>query len=157
MTWCDFLKNLLIALIPALIVVAAAILTLRQFYSQKWWEKRAEVYYNISEDISRLLFCIDEQYEHSIEAKKLSEERWLTLQNEYTTRVESLKMILAGGLFIISEKIFKELGVLIKNLDSTRYREQDESMAEYIGKDYVAVRNFKNSFNNLAKKDLKMK
>jgi hypothetical protein len=54
MSWVDFCKNFIIALTPALIIAAAAIISLKQFYSQKWWEKTSETYSAISRDLSSL-------------------------------------------------------------------------------------------------------
>lgn len=157
MTWCDFWKELIIAFVPALLVIIAAIITFKQFYSQKWWEKKAEVYYKISEHTARLFFCISELYDHYSGAEQLSSERNGVLQNEKATRLEELKMILAGGLFIVSNKIYKELKKLFENLDNISFNPEKEPLADYIDKEYEAIKIFKESFNSLAKKDLKIK
>ena len=159
MTWLEVLKNILIALVPA---TAVAIITanitvkksLRQFRSQKWWEKKAETYSAISEDLSRLFFCTKELYSDSVGEVNLDDHRIKTLDNEHGRRLESFKMILAGGAFIVSKEVHKEIEALIKNLDSNNYNQQKESFAEYLGRDWDSIEKFKDKFNELAKKDL---
>lgn len=58
----NFLQGFLIALMPAFLVsVITAYITVRlsvkQFSSQRWWEKKAEAYSHIIERSSELLYC----------------------------------------------------------------------------------------------------
>jgi hypothetical protein len=140
-----------------LLVIAAAILTLKQFYSQKWWEKRAEAYSAISKDLSSVFFCVKELCAELEGEKELADHRRKTLNNEYLRRLDSLKITAAGGAFIISKEVYEELELLVKNLESNYYRQEKESLADYFTRDYHFIETCKNNFNVLAKKDLKIK
>ena len=53
----EITQGILIALIPALVVsiITAYVtvrLSIRQFYSQRWWDKKAEAYSQILEHLS---------------------------------------------------------------------------------------------------------
>ena len=48
----DLVASLLIAVVAAAV---SATVTARSFYSQKWWEKKAEVYSNILETLGDLV------------------------------------------------------------------------------------------------------
>jgi len=61
----EFARDIFIYLISALIVsIITAYLTvkfsIKQFYSQKWWEKKAEAYSNIIEKLSYLQYYFGE-------------------------------------------------------------------------------------------------
>jgi len=164
MTWCDFWKNLIIGLIPALIVAGAAIVTLKHFYSKKWWEKKSKNYSAISRDLAKLSFCVEEVRAELESGKKiLDNHRSETLGNEYRRRLDSLKITKAGGAFIISKEVSKELGSLIKDLENNYYNRQTEFigdnfskiLSEYYRKNYQLIETCVNNFNKLAKKDLK--
>ena len=157
MNWYCFWKDFIIALTSALIIAAAAVFSVKQFYNQKWWEKKAESYSKISEDLSRLFFCVSEQYDESIGVKELTGERLGQLWREYRRRLESSEMVWAGGAFIISKDVHREFDVLIKTLSNNHYKEQEEPYSDYIGRDFEAIKNFRDSFNKLAKRDLKIK
>ena len=147
----------MISLLPAIIGAVVAIKVSSRQINQGWREKKNDVYSKISEDISRLFFCTEELYSESVGEKMLDDHRIDTLNNEFGRRLESLKMILAGGSFIVSKEILTELEVLIKTLANNSYKQQEESFADFLGRNYDAIKKFKDSFNNLAKKELNIK
>lgn len=154
MTWIDFWKNLIIALIPASVIAIAAVISLKQFYSQKWWEKKSETYSAISGDLSNLFFCVKELCAELDGEKEFGDHRRNTLCNEYGRRYDSLKKTAAGGAYIISKEVSEELEGFIKNLESNYHHSEKEPLSDYYGRDYDLIETFKNNFNNLAKNDL---
>ncbi|MBA7628915.1 hypothetical protein ES703_36412 [subsurface metagenome] len=153
--WWIVLISALSSLITAVVVAIITVrLSVRQFYSQRWWEKKSEAYSDISKDLSRLFFCIGELYAEAVGEKKLNKHRYETLNNEFLRRLESFKMIVAGGAFIVSEEVYKEIEVLIERLSNNRYMQDKEPFWDYLGRDYEAIKKFKDTFNKLAKADL---
>ena len=156
MDWKAILVSASISIIPAIIgAIVAVKISSRQAY-QKWSEKKNEVLYNISEDLSRLSFCMEELYSESTGEKELDEDRYKTLNNEFGTRLESFKMILAGETFVIPKDVHEEIKVLIESIDNNHYKQQEEPFSDYLGRDCEAIKRFKDKFNNLAKKELKI-
>jgi hypothetical protein len=155
--WKAILISASISIIPAIISAIVAVkISSRQVY-QKWWDKKNEAYSNISEDLSRLLFCIEEIYSDSIGEKQLNDHRIETLNNEFRRRLESFKMLLAGENFVVSKEILEEIKKLIEELDNNHYKQEEEPLWEYIERDCAAIKKFKDKFNELAKKELKIK
>jgi hypothetical protein len=162
----DFWKNIISDSFSGIIVAIgtvgaaaiAAILTVRKslkkFYSQKWWEKKAELYSCISEDLSNLFFCIKELCSESEGEKNLDSHRRDTLGNEYRRCLDSLKKTSAGGSYIISKEVSEELEILINKLENNYHNPQKESIADYYGRDYKAIETCNKNFNKFARKDL---
>lgn len=145
--------SLVVAVITSFITVR---LSIGQFYSQKWWEKKSETYSLISRDLSNLFFYVKEICAELEGEKELSDHRRDTLGKEYLRRMDSLKKTAAGGAYIISKEISEELEELIKNLENNSYNPQKEPLSDYYARDYKFMVTFRNNFNNLAKKDLKI-
>jgi len=103
----EFTQGILIALIPALIVsVITAYLTvrlsMRQFYSQRWWEKKAEAYSNIVEHLSYLQICIQKWLDHWTNVKELREKDKKELIDKYNRARESVQKAAVIGAYIVS-------------------------------------------------------
>lgn len=141
--------------------VIAAILTIRKFYSQKWWEKKAETYSAISKDLGNLLFCVIEINSEFGGGKKLGSHRKETLSNEYRRRLDSLKVTAAAGDFISSKEVSKELLALVEDLENNSYNLRKEFigdfskvLGDYYKSNYQIIETRRRNFNKLAKKDL---
>ena len=166
MDWLSILTSVLISLVPATAVAFITVrLSLKQFYSKKWWEKKAESYSAISKDLANLLFCVKEINSELGGGKKLDDHRRETLGNEYRRRLDSLKITAAGGDFISSKEVSRELMLLVDDLE----KKSNNLTKEFIGDDfrrvledyykdnYRTIETYKDKFNDLAKKDLNIK
>lgn len=76
----EFTQGIFIALIPSIIIAIIAIiapfvtvkLSLKLFYSEKWWEKKAEAYSHIVEHLSYLQYYFGEWWlSEGLHEKKL--------------------------------------------------------------------------------------
>jgi hypothetical protein len=158
MDWLSILTSVLISLIPATAVAFLTVrLSIRQFYSQRWWDKKSETYASISKDLSSLFFCIQELCSESEGEKVFDNHTSSTLSNEFERRSKSLKKTVAAGAYIISNEIFDVLASLVKSLDNNYCNPREEPLSDYFNRDYNAIKNCQNNFNELAKKDLKIK
>jgi hypothetical protein len=86
----DLLAKLLPALLPS--VVAAVItgfvtirLMPRQFYRQRWWERKAQAYIDIVAAISDLDFCFREWLAHFEGTTKVSDQYQSEISKKRTT------------------------------------------------------------------------
>lgn len=107
----DIIKGLIIALIPA---AAVAVLTAKltvnlsveQFRTQKWWEKKSEAYSKIVSCLSRLLYCYREwmkAYDES-NPRKMSDVKKSSLYDKYNLAIEEFHEAANSSVFNISEK-----------------------------------------------------
>lgn len=114
--------NVLVAVVTAFLTVR---LSLRSFYTQKWWEKQAEAYSGIMESLSPMkrhtsAFIDQEETGESMspEKKKLLFDRW----RESKDRIEQASSI---GAFIISDGAEGHLLTLQRELSAADKNDSD--------------------------------
>lgn len=151
------MQGILVALIPALIVSTitaffAARFALSKFYSQRWWEKKAEAYSNILEQLSYLQYYFGVWFNNCLHIGELSSNKKNELAGEYSKIFESLKRSSAMGSFIISDDASVTLENLLRDLES---RSISEDWARYFDDCYGIVKDSISLLREYAKKDLK--
>lgn len=120
----ELTQGILIALVPALLVsILTAYMTvrfsLRQFYSQKWWEKKAEAYSHIMEHLSYMQYHLDEWRADYICEKNLSDDTKKRFAQEYIVSKESVMRAAALGAYIVSENVANALVELLSELNKS--------------------------------------
>ena len=120
----ELTQGILIALVPALLVsiITAYItvrLSMRQFYSQRWWEKKAEVYSHIMEHLSYLQYHLGEWEAEFIGEKTLSKEAKERLAEGYRQSKESITKAAAIGAYIVSDNVATALAELLRELNKS--------------------------------------
>ena len=110
----ELLKGFLIALIPALIVAVISSflsvkLSLKNFYSQRWWDRKAEAYSEIMLQLSRLYHCFYELYLEITLGLPISKTKKNDLIKDYRIARENLEKAVAVGSFIVSEQAVSDL------------------------------------------------
>jgi len=105
----EFTRGILVAFIPALLVsiVSAYItarLSTRGFYSQKWWERKAEAYSSIMQSLVHLEYCYENWIADTIFEKELSNDFKKELGVQYRQAMRALDEATSSGAFIISDK-----------------------------------------------------
>ncbi len=143
--------SLVVSIVTALITVK---LSTRQFYSQRWWEQKAESYSKILEDLSRLQYSFGEWIDEESENRKFSDKKKEKLSEDYGQSRETLEKLRAVGAFYISEdaaQILDELFKLLYQADS------EESWIHMILQSYEAVKECIEKIRKCAKDDLKIR
>lgn len=153
----QFIQIILTALIPALIVsiITAFItvkLSLRQFRSQRWWEKKAEAYSQIIEHLSYLQYYFGEWFEEGVGTKKIGDEYRKRLSEGYQKARESIEKASASGAYIVSEDTITALSKLLRELEKT---DQNGDWVGDLGQHYGAVKECIKKIRDYAKSDLK--
>lgn len=155
----EFTQGILTALIPALIVsiIAPYItvkLSIKQFYSQKWWEKKAEVYSHIIEQLSYLQYYFGEWYDIYLYQKELNNEEREKLSEGYRKAKESITKAAASGAYIVSDDTGTALEKLVSELDQEDPRAHP---LENVEREYNLIKKCIATIRKCAKADLKNK
>jgi len=137
----ELVKGILIGLIPALVVsVTTAIITVRlslsQFHSQRWWEKRAEAYSQIMEQLSYLIYYHQEWIDEDLGLSKMSGDKKLELQKRYNKIREDLTRVAAMGSYIVSANTSAAVEDLLKEFNKT---DNEPDFGNMLGNRYTAV------------------
>lgn len=120
--YLDFLlKNIVPALVIAILTSIITVrLSIKQFYTQKWWEKKADTYSKIIEELSYLQFYFGELFDEGIQIKHISEEEREDLYKRHKNSKQLIFKSFASGAYIISNKSIKALERLIKALEEEK-------------------------------------
>jgi len=109
-----------------LIVVAASWVTvrfsLRRFYTEKWWERKAQAYSKVIGSLARMRMYFDRWMEELIEHRVMSGEEKEKFEKEYRLAREVIKNAVAVGSFILSEEAAHILEAFLKQLEEEHIR-----------------------------------
>lgn len=152
----NFIQGVLVALIPALAVsILTAYITvklsMKQFYSQKWWEKKAEAYSYIIENLSYLQYFFGEQLNVEFNMRHLSDEDNKKLSEEYKQAKEYITKAAAIGAYIVSDKTAVALSEL---LHAIKKSDDEVDFVSYLDRNYGLVRECITKIKEYAKADL---
>ena len=142
----NFIMPLAIAVITSYLTVK---LSIRQFCSQKWWEKKSEAYSHIIEQLSRLKYFFREWSGTIEESKKLGLEFQKKLHEEYMEAEKEIIKAAASGSYIISEEGTNALEKLLTELA------QKDQLKDVLD-NHDSVKNCITEIRKFARKDLKL-
>jgi len=164
----DVAGGVLVAVVTAVLTVQLA---LRRFYTERWWEKKAEAYLNVIDALSvqlrQLQDELDElhsyqtQLQHSqtpgsVKVTVLPEEMRLENKRRWDEAVQELEDARIQGAFLLSDA---SVGAL------ERFQQERAMLARdvrYVGYDDILERQVElaqevlDEFRSLAKKDLRV-
>ena len=96
--------------------------SLKQFRSTRWWEKQAEAYSEIMEQLRTLQYALGRWCDESSHLIDLSKSEKETLNKKFVEAREVLEKSAAAGAYLISEEASNALTILIKELNKTNAR-----------------------------------
>lgn len=155
----DTVENILIAVVPGLIIaVVASIITvrlsLRRFYSEKWWERKADAYSSIVEALYNMKAYV-EAYRNAIaEGKDFKRDSDNEIVRKAAEGRDQVFRVAAIGSFIISDEAATSLGQLRDELMKDM---QPDSLFNELDEHAAIVTRHLQQLRDLAKKDLKVK
>jgi hypothetical protein len=152
----DMWQNIIISLIPSLVVAAiTAFLTVRlsvkQFRTQRWWERKADAYSKIAESLHHLIDYCDVHEREDRDWAVIPPERKKQLEEAYSISYNELVKVTNIGSFIISSDAANVLEELRKR-DKGNWK--TDPAWEIYASDARAYREALTQIRNLAKKDL---
>lgn len=145
-TVLSVLGGILISAFTSIITVRLA---LRQFYSQKWWERKADAYSAIIDALYHVRNDLGATFDDAIGEINLSEERKIILAEESKKGYTEIFKAEGIGAFVISKEAAQSLTKLRKQFDS---EDPSISWEERINNQYIAVVECLEEFRYHAKK-----
>ena len=109
----DIIRSAIIIVVASWITVKLA---LRRFYTEKWWERKAQAYSEIIGSLAKMRVCFDKWEEELFEHKKTSPEARKRVSEEYASAKRVIENAVAVGSFIVSEEAAEVLGSFLKEL-----------------------------------------
>ncbi len=142
--------------VGAIIAVIASYITvrlsLRRFYSEKWWEKKAEAYSAILEALHYMKRSFDEDLEADMLKREIPEDRKEQLRQKYREADDELKKRIDIGQFVLSDEAVAELSTFQKEYNKAAGA---ESWFEYCDASLAATNIALGRMRTIAKTDLK--
>ncbi len=147
-----FLQFVLAAFTAVIASFVTAKFALRRFYSEKWWEKKAEAYAAILEALHHMKRSFDEDYEAEEAGRQVPEARKKELQEKYHKADDELKKRTDIGQFVLSDEAVAELSSFQKAYDKAS---EAESWPQYIEESWLAINDALKRMRIIAKTELK--
>lgn len=108
-----FALQLILAAFTAYVAVR---LSIRQFRSQHWYERQAEAYSKILEELGQLKYSFNEWVSEATGIKDLREEQSTELGKQYRAARAHLALVCETGAFVVSPATADALNELEKSL-----------------------------------------
>ena len=142
-----------IAIVASIITaIITARLALRRFYSEKWWEKKAEAYSAIIESLHHMKRYYDEELHAAMAGREVPEDREKVLVEESRKAHDELKKRIDIGQFVLSEEAVVELAAFEKALKNAT---NTQIWSEYIIASRDAIDDTLQRMRSIARADLK--
>ena len=153
-------ETLLVGIVSGIVVAfATSWLTinhsLRRFYSEKWWERKAEAYSSIVEALYDVKNNLDALIRVEEVGREMPEETRKGLFAKSAEGYERINRQAGVGAFIISEDASKELASLKSDLDEIS--SADMGFYDWADRRASRVRDSLDKLRLLAKADLRVK
>lgn len=145
-------------LIPAVVALATALVTtwmiLRGYYSQRWWEKKADTYQGIIEHLTFLKYDLLEMVDQHLGIKKPTLEKMEEMAKAHRQATRGIEQAAASGGFLITEEAAEVLRKLTREIGSGNF---GNDLVGQLQSDLEAVSDALDSFKQTALKDLHVK
>ena len=152
----NIILEIILSSIPGLIVATIGTLlsvnlALRRFYSEKWWERKAEAYSRIVEELYHVMNNLDTYLSHFEHSREFPEDKKIELQQRANEAYKEIYKAESIGAFIISDEV-------AQTLSDMRSKEKilsfDDSIYGLIDARSKIVSECLNQIKELAKKEL---
>lgn len=140
--------GIVVAIVSSVVTVR---LSMRRFYSEKWWERKAEAYTTIVEALFHIHLHIDESIDEGVRGQAISPDRDRTLAMKASEARDHLRRAAALGTFIISPAATDAVSKCLKNLVQA---DSANNYGEYLDAQGDAVSACLSEIRRLAKEDL---
>lgn len=126
-------------------------LTLKRFYQERTWDRKAAAYTVVFEGLHDMLEFHSEHFDAAVERRELSVERATELRTRYRKAQDDVKRRIAGETWLLDEDVAAVIAVLWRNLQK-RHSSWEEDLDESYG--YIATAQDK--IRSIARADLEL-
>jgi hypothetical protein len=150
----DVIVGLLIAAVSSYITVQ---LSLRQFYSQRWWERKAKTYSMIIDAFYYQIYSTERYMGYEELGKTLADDRKAELDSISRKGWNVIHKATSIGEFIISQETAKQLEECDKELKVIDLKSNKQSLYEIMDQELDIYNKYIKIIRDCAKRDLKIK
>jgi hypothetical protein len=147
----DILKGTLFAFVASWLAVKSAV---RQFSSQRWWERQEEAYRKIVENLSRIQVSLSLIDNSGVEF--VSQEQRLRKWSQIMKTIDDLEQTYHEGAFRISVSSTQALNKLVSNWYRAAPPEEDSLQIDQIDRCRNAISECRAVIDREARKDLRL-
>ncbi len=154
----ELINQIVLALVPGIIIAALTSyitvrLSLKRYYSERWWERKAEAYSTIIKSFYQMKAYPMRMMRASEKSKEISRERYDELKLHAQKGFEEITRAIAIGTFIISDEAVNSL-----NQFQDEYHNIDEKklLSQVMEDDIALVDKYIKIVRECAKKDLRI-
>jgi len=119
--------NIIIVIVNAISIFLASWLTVRlalqKFYTQKWWERKAQAYSEIIGSLAKKRTCFDRWWDEELGHKEIVVEARKKVDEEYASAKRVIEDTAAVGSFIVSEEAAEVLRFSLTELQKENMKE----------------------------------
>lgn len=126
-------------------------LTLKRFYRERTWERKAAAYTVVFEGLHDMLEFHSEHFKAAIERRDLTEERSAELLSRYRKAKDDVKRRIAGETWLLDETVGKVVDDLWSDLQK-HYSSWEENLDE----GYGSIANAQREIRRIAQADLEL-
>ena len=127
-------------------------LSLRRFYSEKWWEKKAEAYSTTLDALHYMKRFFDENLNAQMMHRGLPEDRNQDLNKKFHKAYDELKKRIDIGQFVLSDEAVAALSAFQTEYNKAK---DAESLVEYFDESWGATEHALKQMRAIARADLK--
>lgn len=151
-----FLAYLVISAVSGLAAsIATVLLSLRQFYQQRWWERRLDAYTAVVEALHHMSNSLDADLRASgMGSFSLTAEHKAALDAKYAESNSALLRLMDMGELLFSGRAIRTLREMSRNLAAADTN--PESYSDYLSGSLDAVLSCLKEFKSIARRDLNL-
>jgi len=147
------------AIFTAIIIAAVSSwitvqLSLKQFRSERWWERKAKAYERLIKALHHSKKFFDDHLKAEYDGKEISDEIDKELRAKSTVARNEIEKVMDIGGFIVCEEALDRLKQYRNEVDKASQR---KSWFEYLDASLVATETCINDLIKIARQDLKIK
>lgn len=124
-------------------------LTLKRFFRERSWEKKAAAYTVVFEGLHDMLDWHGEHFDAEISGRDLPDDRKAVLKERYRKARDDVRRSIAGQAWLLDARVTDEVDALWKELHKRR-----QSMFEELDEGYGAIANTQQTIIEIAKQDM---
>lgn len=143
--------GLVVAIVTAIVTVQ---LSLRRFYSEKWWERKSDAYANIMEALYEMKKHCDDTMQAEEPGREISEAKKEGMRKTVDKASDEITKQTYIGSFIISNEAVQELRKMDEAMEEAG--QSGQSYLDYLLDSSAAVNNCMDKIRLIAKRDLKV-